>query len=114
MATSRRTRPPCITERKLYVEIADIDKPVLLARDHAQILADSDGQVQARCREHLGTIKLLLKAAYQCPDDVFLKAKEQAMVRIQCNYDYPPQAGQPTCDTRAHHARMQPKPKSDN
>ena len=78
-----------IQERKLYVEMENIDKPVLLASDHTQILADSDGQVHARCREHLGTIKLLLKAPYKCSDAVFNAAKEQAMSRIQYNHEHP-------------------------
>ena len=79
MPTSRQNRPLCITERKLYVEIADIDKPVLLQSDYFAILEKTGGQVHARCREHLGLIKLLLKASSECPNDVFQRAEDEAL-----------------------------------
>ena len=47
------------------------------AKDTAKIFADSGQQVTARCQ---GSIKLLLKAPYQCSDAVFNAGTSQLLI----------------------------------
>ena len=87
-----------IEEKKMFVGFPHIRRPVLPESDHDTIWEESGRQVQARTREHQGSIKLLLKAPSTCDDDTLVAASERAIGFIEYNHAHP---SPPTVRTKA-------------